>query len=195
MDTRSIAPATAPDLVATTTTPRPTPRPARVRFAEVLAGGARGLVRGAEAAMRALPGMPVVSTAVRGAAPSPSMAGSLAESAGAGVAGGALSLASAPAGSLGGAGGVGAAGVGAGGVAGGAASAEGPGGSSSLGASVAAPGGDGGVDASLQQAQEMNLYYLQIQEAVNAQNRTFSALSNVLKAEHDTVKTAIGNIR
>ena len=37
--------------------------------------------------------------------------------------------------------------------------------------------------------------YLQIQEQVNAQNRTFSTLSNVLKAEHDTVKTAIGNIR
>jgi hypothetical protein len=41
----------------------------------------------------------------------------------------------------------------------------------------------------------MNLYYLQIQEAVNSQNRSFTALSNVLKAEHDTVKTAIGNIR
>jgi hypothetical protein len=41
----------------------------------------------------------------------------------------------------------------------------------------------------------MNHYSLQIQEAVNAQNRSFTALSNVLKAEHDTVKTAIGNIR
>jgi hypothetical protein len=53
----------------------------------------------------------------------------------------------------------------------------------------------GGLESSLQQSQEMNLYYLQIQEAVNAQNRSFTALSNVLKAEHDTVKTAIGNIR
>jgi hypothetical protein len=52
-----------------------------------------------------------------------------------------------------------------------------------------------GIESSLQQSQEMNLYYLQIQEAVNAQNRSFSTLSNVLKAEHDTVKTAIGNIR
>ena len=34
-----------------------------------------------------------------------------------------------------------------------------------------------------------------IQEAVNAQNRSFTTLSNVLKAQHDTVKTAIGNIR
>ena len=47
---------------------------------------------------------------------------------------------------------------------------------------------------SLQQAQEMNIYYLQLQEAVNAQNRQFSALSNVLKTAHDTVKNAIGNL-
>jgi len=40
----------------------------------------------------------------------------------------------------------------------------------------------------------MNLYYLQIQEQVNAQNRTYSALSNVIEVEHNTAKTAIGNI-
>jgi len=62
-------------------------------------------------------------------------------------------------------------------------------------AGTGAAGADGGVEQSLAQSQEMNLYYLQIQEAVNAQNRSFTALSNVLKAEHDTVKTAIGNIR
>ncbi len=53
----------------------------------------------------------------------------------------------------------------------------------------------GGIEGSLQQSQDMNLYYLQVQESVNSQNRTFTALSNVLKAQHDTVKTAIGNIR
>lgn len=58
-----------------------------------------------------------------------------------------------------------------------------------------AAGGEGGIESSLAQSQDMNMYYLQIQEQVNAQNRTFSTLSNVLKAEHDTVKTAIGNIR
>lgn len=52
-----------------------------------------------------------------------------------------------------------------------------------------------GVEGSLRNAQEMNLYYLEVQERVNAQNRTFSTLSNVLKAEHETVKTAIANIR
>jgi len=70
------------------------------------------------------------------------------------------------------------------------------------GVSAVAAGGAGGaggeganVEASLAQSQEMNLYFLQVQEAVNAQNRSFTALSNVLKAQHDTVKTAIGNIR
>jgi len=59
-----------------------------------------------------------------------------------------------------------------------------------------APAAEGaGIEASLQHSQDMNLYFLQIQEQVNAQNRSFTTLSNVLKAEHDTVKTAIGNIR
>lgn len=59
----------------------------------------------------------------------------------------------------------------------------------------APPNEASGIESSLQQSQDMNLYFLQIQEAVNAQNRSFTALSNVLKAQHDTVKTAIGNIR
>jgi hypothetical protein len=44
------------------------------------------------------------------------------------------------------------------------------------------------------QSQALNLYYLQVQEEVNAQNRTFTALSNVLEVEHNTAKSAIGNI-
>ena len=74
---------------------------------------------------------------------------------------------------------------------------EGPGATSggTPGTGATTGAGEGGVESSLQQAQQMNMYYLQIQEQVNAQNRTFSTLSNVLKAEHDTVKTAIGNIR
>jgi hypothetical protein len=54
--------------------------------------------------------------------------------------------------------------------------------------------GDGGVDASLAQSQQLNLYYLQIQQQVNDQNRTFTLLSNVIEMEHNTAKTAIGNI-
>jgi hypothetical protein len=41
----------------------------------------------------------------------------------------------------------------------------------------------------------MNLYFLRVQEAMAAENRAYSACSNVLKARHDTVKNAIGNIR
>ncbi|MDB4993031.1 MAG: hypothetical protein JWM74_463 [Myxococcaceae bacterium] len=176
MDNR-IAPS-RPQVVAATTAARPTPRPARVKFAEVLARGAAGVVQGAEAAMKNLPGAPLMAVAIRSAG-----GGSGAMSVGRGLGGPAMGV-----GGIGGGGmGVGGAGVG------GAASAEGPGGAGTTGAGTGAEGG--GVEGSLAQAQEMNMYYLQIQEAVNAQNRTFSALSNVMKAEHDTVKTAIGNIR
>ena len=42
---------------------------------------------------------------------------------------------------------------------------------------------------------DMNLYYLQLQEQISAESRAYSTMSNVLKARHDTVKNAIGNIR
>lgn len=65
-----------------------------------------------------------------------------------------------------------------------------------------APTTDGGgasgtpsLEGSLQGTHDANMYYLQIQERVNAENRSFTTISNVLKAEHETVKTAIGNIR
>lgn len=58
-----------------------------------------------------------------------------------------------------------------------------------------AAGGEAGIEASLQHSQDMNLYFLEVQQRVNAQNQSFTTLSNVMKAEHDTVKTAIGNIR
>ena len=163
-----------PDVTVATTAPRVTPTPARGAFKQVLT---QSIVRGAETAMKMLPGAPLMAVAIRGAGSS------------------AASL------------GVPLTGVGSPHVRGGG-SAEGPGGgaagaglASATGvpgaAGAAGPGGEagGGIESSLQQSQEMNLYYLQIQEAVNAQNRSFTTLSNVLKAEHDTVKTAIGNIR
>jgi len=55
--------------------------------------------------------------------------------------------------------------------------------------------GQGGIESVLQDSQAFNLYYLQLQEEISAENRGYSALSNVLKARHDTVKNAIGNIR
>ncbi len=156
-----------PDVVAVQSAPRPTPASPNVNFSAVLARGARGVVAGAEAALNVLPGGPLLAVAIRGA-------------------GGGLSTPM-----------MGGAGHGHGG----ANSAEGPGATGSSGTGAPVTGGgtggpsDGGIESSLQQSQEMNMYYLQIQEQVNAQNRTFSALSNVMKAEHDTVKTAIGNIR
>jgi hypothetical protein len=172
MDPSSIS--ARPDVTVATTQARVTPTPARGAFKQVLA---QSLVRGAETAMKVLPGGPLMAVAVRG------------------VGGGNASL-GIPLGGVGAARGGGPEGPGggavrSGGLAGAAMTATGVPGTAQPGAA----GGDGGIESSLQQSQEMNLYYLQIQETVNAQNRTFSTLSNVLKAEHDTVKTAIGNIR
>ncbi|MEA2750215.1 MAG: hypothetical protein QOI41_4358 [Myxococcales bacterium] len=183
MDSPSIA--SRPDVTVATTAPRVTPTPARGAFKQVLA---QSLVRGAETAMKMLPGSPLMAVAVRGGnGPGPAI-------------------------------GVPMTGVGSSSVRSGGISPEGPGGgisrvnnpvaqtaanaaltSATGGAATGTsgvPGAEGGsLESSLQQSQDMNLYYLQIQEAVNSQNRSFTALSNVLKAEHDTVKTAIGNIR
>jgi hypothetical protein len=43
--------------------------------------------------------------------------------------------------------------------------------------------------------QSFNLQYLQLQEKMQAENRQFTVLSNVMKTKHDTAKSAIGNIR
>ena len=40
-----------------------------------------------------------------------------------------------------------------------------------------------------------DMYYLQLQEQMSQESRSYSAVSNVLKARHDTMKNAIGNIR
>jgi hypothetical protein len=150
MDTSSIP--NRAGVAAVTTAPRPTPKPVRLPFSEVMA---KTVVAGAESAVRTLPGGPMMAVALRGGNASVPM--SLTRP----MSGGVTSL------------------------------PEGPG-----GATPGATGaGEGGIESSLAQSQDMNIYYLQIQEEVNAQNRSFTALSNVLKAEHDTVKTAIGNIR
>jgi hypothetical protein len=168
MEARTIS--ARPDIAVASTSARVTPTPPRAsRFGEVLSNT---VVRSAESAMRVLPGSPMMAVAIRGATGS-----------------GALNV---PMGTM--------------------SSPQGPAVSSSIGrgaspiANVGSPGGPGagignvggetgGLEASLQQSQDMNLYYLQVQEAVSAQNREFTTISNVLKAKHDTVKTAIGNIR
>jgi hypothetical protein len=56
-------------------------------------------------------------------------------------------------------------------------------------------GGEPGIENMLNQHADQNLYFLELQERISAESRAYSALSNVLKARHDTVKNAIGNIR
>lgn len=184
MDSPTIS--SRPDVTVATTASRVTPTPDRGAFKRVLT---QSLVRGAETAMKVLPGGPLMAVAVRGGGGPGGAFGVPMTGTGSPLRSGG----GAPEGPGGGATRGGALG-GAVQSVGGAALASATGGAAPGGTAAAGAEG-GGLESSLQQSQEMNLYYLQIQEAVNSQNRSFTALSNVLKAEHDTVKTAIGNIR
>lgn len=137
-------------------------------FKSVLAQ-AKPLLKGAEAAASVLPGGPLLAAAVKGAPTSAPMSGA-APTGGKPVASGVPMVPNATTGGV-------VPSVGAAGAAG-AGTAEG-----------------GGVEAMLAESQAFNLYYLQLQEEVSAENRSYTTLSNVLKARHDTVKNAIGNIR
>jgi hypothetical protein len=161
-----------PDVVSVETTARPTATPVRVNFSEVLAGGARALVQGAQAAATVLPGAPLMAVALRGVGSGGSSSTAMS-----------LSTAQAPGMSLPGS-----------------TTPEGPGGTSLMstalgtGTDASAAGGSDGIASSLAQSQQMNLYYLQVQQEVNDQNRTFTALSNCLEVENNTAKSAISNI-
>jgi hypothetical protein len=181
-------PGVRPDVVTAETAPRPTARTVGAPFSEVLAGGARAFVRGATVAARAIPGSPLMAVAVRNGPVTTTMPVSTALPEGPGAVSGYTGPIGLGSGVVSG-GGMGAA-VGVG--------AANPANIGALGGGVAASSGastgDGSLDSVMAQDQEMNLYYLQIQEQVNAQNRTYSALSNVIEVEHNTAKTAIGNI-
>ncbi len=43
--------------------------------------------------------------------------------------------------------------------------------------------------------QTFNLQYLKLQEDMQAQNRQFTLISNIMKVKHDTAKSAINNVR
>ena len=45
-----------------------------------------------------------------------------------------------------------------------------------------------------QEAQAMNLQYLQLQERMQQESREFTTLSNVMRVKHDTARAAISNI-
>lgn len=178
MDTR-IMNVSRPDIVMVESMPRPTPTPVRVSFGQVLAAGASTLVQGAEIAASKVPGSPITAAAIRGGASPSNTTGTITSS---------LTASSTNM------------------------SAEGPGGTGtsvagaagtglsvnvgSTGISVGGTGTDstGGIDTALQQSSQLSLYYLQVQQEVDSQNRSFTALSNVLKTEHDSAKAAIQNI-
>ena len=179
MEPRTIS--ARPDVAVASTSPRVTPTPPRAsRFGEVLSNT---VVRSAESAMRVLPGSPMMAVAIRGATGQGAALGVPMSPMSGGMSSG-MSTAAGP--NVTGAQATGTSLAGALGTPGGTPSGTGTG----------AAGGDAaGIESALQQSQDMNIYYLRVQESVNAQNRQFTTLSNVLKAEHDTVKTAIGNIR
>jgi hypothetical protein len=164
------------DVVTVTTEPRPTAKPIKASFSEVLARGAGSVVGGAEAAMTTLPGTSMMAVAVRGGvggATALPVGMGAPIGLGAGLPGMSPSLlAAGPS----------------------AATSAGVGSQFLTSMSAAAGTGDGGTAASLQQSEQSNLYYLQLQQQVNQQSQTFEALSNVMKSESDTVKNAIGNM-
>lgn len=45
------------------------------------------------------------------------------------------------------------------------------------------------------ESQAFNLEYLALQESMQSENRRFTTVSNLMKARHDTSKSAISNIR
>jgi hypothetical protein len=59
----------------------------------------------------------------------------------------------------------------------------------------AGSGGGGNLQQALASHTEQSMRYLELQQRISSESRRFSALSNVMKARHDTTKTAINNIR
>jgi hypothetical protein len=77
-----------------------------------------------------------------------------------------------------------------------------PSGGTSGGSAIgSASGGDGSSQLmnATQQMQEtqmsFNLQYLQLQSQMQNENRSYTAVSNIMKTKHDTVKNSISNIR
>jgi hypothetical protein len=59
--------------------------------------------------------------------------------------------------------------------------------------------GQAALFASTKQMQEMqmsfNLQYLQLQSQMQHEKRSYTAISNIMKTKHDTVKNSISNVR
>jgi hypothetical protein len=156
MTTRIEPSGPAPLVTSTTIQPRTTPQPTRP-FQQVMNAGAGAIVGGAEAAVRRLPGGPILAAAFRpGAGP------------GGGVPPSALTT-----------------------------TPEGQALASSQSGETEAPGAssDPSLEGMLDQNADKNLYYIALQERISAENRMYTAFSNVLRVRHETMKNAIGNFR
>lgn len=183
MDTRILP--SSPNVSFATTSARVTPSPPSAsKFGDVLASTA---VQSAESAMTVLPGGPMMALAVRGGAASvPIGTSTSALTTGAKSPEGptASAAASTPFGTATGIPGI-----------------AGVGGPAPTGAAVDPTAATTGaadptsIQSSLQQSADMNMYMLQVQQQVQQQGQQFTTLSNVMKAQYDTVKNAIGNIR
>jgi hypothetical protein len=51
------------------------------------------------------------------------------------------------------------------------------------------------IDEVGETAMSFNLQYLQLQSQMQSENRSYTAVSNIMKTKHDTVKNSISNIR
>jgi len=163
-----------PDIMVTPSAVRPTPKPARQSFGEVLAAGASIAVSGAQTALSALPGSPVSAPGIRQAQVSTANGSTFAaEGPGASISNGVgLGLTSL---------GTGASGLSTGSTALGTTGASGTDSSSSM-------------STALQQSAELSMQYLELQQQEDAQQRSYEALSNIEKTRHDSAHNAIGNI-
>ncbi|MCC6810406.1 MAG: hypothetical protein IT381_23445 [Deltaproteobacteria bacterium] len=70
------------------------------------------------------------------------------------------------------------------------------------GGAIGAAAGGGGQDQLLNATKQMqetqmsfNLQYLQLQSQMQHENRSYTAISNIMKTKHDTVKNSISNVR
>lgn len=66
---------------------------------------------------------------------------------------------------------------------------------SPTGTSEPASNGANTLEGALARQTEDSMYYLQLQQRIQAETRNYQAVSNVLKARHDSVKNAISNLR
>ena len=74
-----------------------------------------------------------------------------------------------------------------------------PGNSGPISSSTGSDSASQSLMAATQQMQEtqmsFNLQYLQLQNQMQNENRQYTAVSNIMKTKHDTVKNSISNIR